>query len=177
MKVDSLSDVCMNTLHQHTLPGLFNLKYLQESLQREIHRSIRKEGALSLLIIELDHMTEINARYGQETRNEVLAAVGKFLEGQVRSGEIACRYRGNIFVLNFPDFPCEAVWLRVEEFQDDFKLLGTEHQDKEIRPMTLSIGISTYPEIGKDSESLLQAAEVSLNLAKSGGHNRVSLPH
>ena len=105
MKVDSLSDVCLNTPHQHTLPGLFNQKYLQESLQREIHRSIRKEAALSLLIIELDHMTEINARYGQETRNEVLAAVGKFLEGQVRSGEIACRYRGDIFVLNFLTFP------------------------------------------------------------------------
>jgi len=158
------------------LTGLFNQKYLQESLQREIHRSIRKEGRLSLLIVGLDHLTDINTRYGQEAGNEVLTAAAKFLEGHIRPGEIACRYHGDIFVLILPDVAGEAAWLRANEIRDEFKLLRVERQDNVIGPMTLSIGVSTYPEFGKDSETLLKTAESALILAKSGGHDLVCLP-
>jgi diguanylate cyclase (GGDEF)-like protein/PAS domain S-box-containing protein len=158
------------------LTGLFNQKYFHESLQREIHRSVRREGLLSLLIVELDHLTEINTLYGQDARNEVLAAGAKFLEGHIRPGEIACRYHGNIFCLILPDVSCEAAWLRAQDLLDEFKLLRFHWQAKEIGSLTLSIGISTYPEFGKDSESLLQTAETALNLAKSGGYDRICLP-
>ena len=158
------------------LTGLFNQKYLQESLQREIHRAIRREGLLSLLIAELNSTTEIFLLYGQEARNEMLATVAKFLEAHIRPGEIACRYHGNVFVLIFPDVSCEAALLRAQDLLDEFKLKRFEYLDKPIGLMTLSIGISTYPEIGKDSESLLQAAETALNLAKNGGGDRVCLP-
>jgi diguanylate cyclase (GGDEF)-like protein/PAS domain S-box-containing protein len=158
------------------LTGLFNQKYFLESLQREIHRSIRREGVLSLLIVELDHLTEINTLYGQDARNELLIAGAKFLEGHVRPGEIACRYHGNIFGLILPDVSCEAASLRAGDLLDEYKLLHFIYQDKEIEPLSLFIGISTYPELGKDSESLLQTAETALKLAKDGGHDRVCLP-
>jgi diguanylate cyclase (GGDEF)-like protein/PAS domain S-box-containing protein len=158
------------------LTGLFNQKYLQEALQREIHRSIRKEEPLSLLIVDLDHMSEINARYGQEAGNEVLATAAKFLKGHLRPGEMACRYHGDVFMLIFPDVACEAAWQRAEELREEFKLLRVERQDKVIEPMTLSIGIATYPEQGKDNEDLLHAVEAALSLAKSGGYDRVCLP-
>lgn len=158
------------------LTGLFNQKYLQEALQREIHRSIRKEEPLSLLIVDLDHMSEINARYDQEAGNEVLATAAKFLKGHLRPGEMACRYHGDVFMLIFPDVACEAAWQRAEELREEFKLLRVERQDKVIEPMTLSIGIATYPEQGKDNEDLLHAVEAALSLAKSGGYDRVCLP-
>lgn len=158
------------------LTGLFNQKYLQEALQREIHRSIRKEGPLSLLIVDLDHMTEINARYGQEAGNEVLAAAAKFLGGHLRPEEIACRYHGDVFMLIFPGVACEVAWQRAVELRGEFKLLRVERQDKVIGPMTLSIGVATYPEQGKDAEDLLHAVEAALSLAKSGGRDRVCLP-
>ncbi len=158
------------------LTGLFNQKYFLESIQREIHRSIRREGLFSLLIVELDCLAEINTRYGQAVRNEVLTAGANFFDGHIRPGEIACHYHGNIFGLIFPDVAREAAWLRAKDMLDEFKLLHFQHQDKEIGPLTLSIGISTYPDLGKDSESLLQAAEAALALAKSGGHDRICLP-
>ena len=163
-------------VNHDTLTGLYNKKYLQESLQREVHRSIRKEGTLSLLIIDLDHLTKINARYGQEGGNAVLVAAAKFLEGHTMPGEIACRYHGDIFTLIFPDQPCEMAYRRAEELREEFKLLRVEYQEMLIGPLTLSIGVSTYPEFGKDSESLLQAAEMALNLAKNAGNDRVCLP-
>jgi diguanylate cyclase (GGDEF)-like protein len=163
-------------VNHDSLTGLFNQKYLLEALQREILRSIRKEGAVSLLIIDLDHLTDVNARFGQEAGNEVLAATAKFLEGHLRPGEIACRYHGDVFVLIFPDVTCEAAWLRAGDLCERFKLLHVVYQEKVIGPLTLSIGLSTYPEFGKDSESLLQAAEAALSLAKSGGQDRVCMP-
>jgi diguanylate cyclase (GGDEF)-like protein len=163
-------------VNHDSLTGLFNQKYFLESLQREIHRSIRREGVLSLLIVEMDRIAEINTLYGQDARNEVLIAGAKFLEGHTRPGEIICRYHGNIFGLIFPDVSCEAASLRAEDLLDEYKLLRFIYQDKEIGPLSLSIGISTYPELGKDSESLLQAAETALKLAKDSGHDRVCLP-
>ena len=91
-------------------------------------------------------------------------------------GEIACRYHGDIFALIFPDQPCETTYRRAEELREEFKLLRVEYQEMLIGPLTLSIGVSTYPEFGKDSESLLQAAEMALNLAKNAGNDRVCLP-
>ncbi len=163
-------------VNRDPLTGLFNQKYFQESLQREIHRSIRRAGSFSLLIVELDCLTEIATMYGQDARNEVMAAGAKFIDGHGRPGEIACRYHGNIFGLIFPDVSCESAQLRAKDLLDEFKLLRIQYHDKEIGPLSLSIGISTYPELGKDSESLLQAAETALNLAKSGGHDRICLP-
>jgi diguanylate cyclase (GGDEF)-like protein/PAS domain S-box-containing protein len=163
-------------VNHDSLTGLFNQKYFLESLQREIHHSIRREGVLSLLVVEMDHIAEINTLYGQDARNEVLTVGAKFLEGHVRPGEIACRYYGNIFGLILPDVSCEAASLRAKDLLDEYKLLRFIYQDKEIGPLSLSIGISTYPEIGKDSESLLQTAETALKLAKDGGHDRVCLP-
>jgi diguanylate cyclase (GGDEF)-like protein/PAS domain S-box-containing protein len=163
-------------VNHDSLTGLFNQKYFLESLQREIHRSIRRGGEVSLLIVEIGHLTEINALYGQDAKNQVLAAGAKFLEGNVKPGEVACRYRGNLFGLIFPDVSYEAACLRAEDLLDGFKLLRFEYQDKEITQVTLSIGISIYPELGKDSESLLLAAETALKLAKGDDNHRVNLP-
>jgi len=155
------------------LTGLFNRRYLEESLDREIRRAIRTRRPLSILMIDLDHFKEFNDTHGHEAGDLVLAAVGGLLQSRTRVEDIACRFGGEEFALILPDAHLEFALKRAEDLREEVKQLHVHYRGQPLGKVTLSLGLSSYPEHGNSEVELLRIADAALYRAKSGGRDRV----
>ena len=156
-----------------SLTGLFNRRYLQETLDREIHRARRREIPLGLVMLDVDNFKIFNDTYGHEAGDRLLAILGRYLKGCIRAEDIACRYGGEEFTLILPDIPPEILKERAEAIRAGVSKLEVRHQGKILGGITISLGLSYFPEHGADPETLLQAADAALYKAKENGRNQV----
>lgn len=155
------------------LTGLYNRRYCDETLERELARCQRDGQELSVLMIDLDHFKQINDRYGHQAGDEVLRALAHLLNEQVRTSDVACRYGGEEFLVLLPGAGLESALQRAEAWRRAVASVPVRHGSDEIRA-TLSIGIATYPGQGETSKTLLRAADMALYQAKVDGRNRTS---
>ncbi len=156
-----------------SLTGLFNRRYLDETLQREVIRSIRKKSTLCLAMIDLDHFKEVNDRYGHQAGDEVLRGVGKILKASVRGSDLACRFGGEEFVLLLPDStPSDAV-RRLAQLQAQIEQLVIRVGSTDLTKQHLSIGLAASPDHAATSVALIAAADMALYRAKREGRNRI----
>lgn len=155
------------------LTGLFNKRYLQETLEREVDRSRRKEQPLGVLMLDLDHFKRFNDTYGHALGDELLRAFGQLVLSKIRGEDIACRYGGEEFTLILPDCPLEALLARAEEIRRDVEGLTLKKGETALGPVTVSVGAAVFPEQGGNAEALLAAADAALYRAKKAGRNRV----
>jgi diguanylate cyclase (GGDEF)-like protein/PAS domain S-box-containing protein len=158
------------------LTTLFNRRYLDETLPRELSRAARERFPLSLVMLDVDDFKQLNDKYGHEAGDTILKAIGPFLRAQIRAGDIACRFGGEEFVVVMPNTLAETACQRAESWRAWFgQLITTFHQ----LPLqgTLSVGISAFPEHGQTAAELLRAADMALYAAKSTGRNRVVTWH
>lgn len=151
------------------LTNLFNRRYLQETLRREIDRAERNKESLSIIMIDIDHFKEINDTLGHAVGDKVLKSVGAFVAEHIRIGDIACRYGGDEFVLVLPDASLQVAQDRAQVLQDNLDSLELP------MPITFSFGIAMYPEDGSNSDSLLRSADIALYQAKDQGRDRVQV--
>jgi len=156
------------------LTGLFNRRYLDETLDHELARAKRDGYALSLAMIDVDHFKTINDTYGHQAGDEVLKAIGALLLSQAREGDLACRYGGEEFVLVTPRMPLAAALERAEQWRASFAALKIHHGELELS-VTFSVGVATYPDHGATADSLLISADQALYRAKALGRNRVEV--
>ena len=154
------------------LTGLFNRRYLTETLERELHRIKRQAGTLGFIMLDLDHFKEVNDTYGHEGGDVLLKAVGSYLKHAVRAGDIVCRFGGEEFVLVLPDATLEVAQERASALRLGVKNLKVRHQGR-VLGATVSVGVASYPEHGLTWENLLQAADAALYRAKEEGRDRV----
>ena len=155
------------------LTGLFNRRYLEEQLTRELRRSERQEGSLGLLMIDLDHFKAINDAYGHEAGDRVLAEVGRLLQQGVRTEDVAARYGGEEFTVLLPETGLdEAVWV-AEKLRQACRRLQIRYRGGLIENLRLSVGAAAFPACGDDPEELLRAADHALYRAKREGRDRV----
>lgn len=154
------------------LTGLYNRRYLEETLWRELARAGREGHPLSILIVDVDHFKRLNDTYGHLAGDEVLRALGRLLQHHARSSDIPCRYGGEEFVVVLPDMPPEVAQARAELVRRDFAALHIAFGEAEI-VATLSVGVSSSPIHGKTAEDLIGAADHALYVAKQSGRNRV----
>jgi diguanylate cyclase (GGDEF)-like protein len=155
------------------LTGLFNRRYLQETLDREIYRAQRQESTLGVVMLDVDHFKIFNDTYGHEAGNRLLSILGRYLRGSIRAEDIPCRYGGEEFTLILPDISPEVLLERAETIRKGVKDLEVLFQDKLLGGVTISLGLSYFPQHGENSEALLQAADAALYQAKRNGRNRV----
>jgi diguanylate cyclase (GGDEF)-like protein len=155
------------------LTGLFNRRYLEETLGREIHRAIREQCPLSIIFMDIDRFKLFNDTFGHEMGDTVLRELGAFLNEQVRYEDIACRYGGEEFVVVLPDAPLEIAKHRAEEIRLGVKTLKVKSGGEMLHSITLSLGISAIPEFEANSGTLLRAADAALYQAKAEGRDRV----
>jgi diguanylate cyclase (GGDEF)-like protein len=155
------------------LTGLFNRRYMEESLDREIRRAIRNRQSLGTIMVDLDHFKDFNDTYGHEAGDTVLAAVGALLQSRTRVEDIACRYGGEEFALIMPDAHLEFLLKRAEELREEVKHLQVHYRGKPLEKISLSLGLSSYPEHGNSAAELLRIADAALYRAKADGRDRV----
>ena len=155
------------------LTGLFNRRYLQESLEKEIDRATRKKQLIGIMIIDIDHFKRFNDTYGHEAGDLVLKEVGTYLIKQTRQYDIACRYGGEELIIVMPDASMENTILRAEEIRQGIEQLQLRHQGILLQAVTISVGVSCFPDDGIEPENLIRVADKGLYLAKEQGRNRV----
>ncbi|MGB7538037.1 MAG: diguanylate cyclase [Anaerolineales bacterium] len=157
------------------LTGLFNRRYLEETLEREIHRAVREQAPLSIIFIDIDHFKSFNDEYGHEAGDAVLRRLGAYLTTQVRYEDIACRYGGEEFVIVLPDAAIGIAAARAEGMRAGVKGMSVAVGGKTLRGITLSLGVSAIPEFEASGEILMRAADAALYQAKAEGRDRVAV--
>ncbi|MGF1539244.1 MAG: diguanylate cyclase [Pleurocapsa sp.] len=155
------------------LTGLFNRRFLEESLAREIDRAKRKKQFIGIIMIDIDHFKRFNDTYGHEAGDLVLQTVGNYLKKQIRQYDVACRYGGEELVIIMPDAALENVILRAEEIRKGVRELHLEHDGKKLDRITISVGVSCFPDDGIEVQSLIRTADKALYAAKTQGRDRV----
>jgi diguanylate cyclase (GGDEF)-like protein/PAS domain S-box-containing protein len=155
------------------LTGLFNRRYLEETLEREVHRTARASQALSVTMLDVDHFKSFNDTFGHAAGDTVLHEIGVFLLRNTRADDIACRYGGEEFVLIMPNADAEATRIRIEQMRLGVKELRIVYGDKPLGPITISAGIAAFPAHGSSPKQIMTAADAALYRAKKGGRDCV----
>lgn len=168
-----LKESLRNQSIHDTLTGLFNRRYLEESLTREISRCERRHLPLVVLMFDLDHFKTFNDKHGHPGGDTLLAAFGNLLQSSCRREDIACRYGGEEFVLILPDANEEVGIERAKAILHATTQLAVSHQGCSLSPVTTSIGLAMFPAQGTTNAALLAAADKALYQAKEQGRNRL----
>jgi diguanylate cyclase (GGDEF)-like protein/PAS domain S-box-containing protein len=155
------------------LTGLFNRRYMEETLERELLRAERKRLLLGIIMLDVDNLKTFNDTWGHEVGDETLHKLGALLFNQVRAEDIACRYGGDEFLLILPDASREVTFERAERICNLAKRLHLQFDGHSLAVATLSIGVAVFPEHGQSSTAILRAADTALYRAKQAGRNRV----
>jgi len=155
------------------LTGLYNRRYMEESLVREVHRATRAGTGLGVLMLDIDHFKRFNDTYGHPAGDLLLREVCLYLQEHVRGEDIACRYGGEEITLILPDVTTEEACARAEDLRCGVRALIVQHRGEALGGVTVSIGVATMPQHGTTAEALLQAADAALYRAKTLGRDRV----
>jgi diguanylate cyclase (GGDEF)-like protein/PAS domain S-box-containing protein len=154
------------------LTGLFNRRYLEETLDREIRRAERAQRSFGIMMIDADHFKQLNDLHGHQAGDAVLQTLGKTMLAIIRGGDVACRFGGEEFVLMLPEASLEATRRRAEELRERVSQLNVPFRGQLVGRVTLSVGVAAYPEHGLTREALMRAADQALYEAKQAGRNR-----
>jgi diguanylate cyclase (GGDEF)-like protein len=157
------------------LTGLFNRRFLDESLERELARAIRKNRSLGVIMLDVDRFKKFNDIFGHDAGDTVLKELGARLAKFIRVGDLACRYGGEEFTLILPESSLEDTRRRAEELRISFEQLSLKHRDIVLGKVTLSLGVAALPEHGTTAVQLLAAADGALFSAKNEGRDRVTV--
>ncbi len=169
-----LREKLQNQSIRDPLTGLFNRRYMEESLERELGRAKRKNTNLAIIMLDVDHFKRFNDTYGHDAGDILLNHLGTFLKSSIRKEDIACRYGGEEFLLIFPDMTKEQVFVKAQELNRNVQHMKIQ-TTMPIGGITISIGVSFYPTHGHDIQTLVHVADMALYRAKKEGRNRVIL--
>jgi len=155
------------------LTGLFNRRYMEETLERELRRAIRNNESVALLMIDIDHFKQFNDTFGHPAGDTLLREFGSFLKQRTRGQDVACRFGGEEFVIILTSSSLEGASQRAEVLREELKHLAVQHVGQVLGAVSISIGVSAYPNHGSGAEELLHVADQALYRAKSEGRDKV----
>ncbi len=158
-----------------SLTTLFNRRYLEETLDREISRAKRNGQRLGLIMADLDRFKQFNDHYGHGAGDDLLRSIGSFFRNHLRGGDVACRYGGEEFLLIMPDAEQEEVLRRAERMRLDITGITVMKGKEKLSSVTMSFGVAMYPAHGETSDELIAASDKALYQAKDAGRDRVVL--
>jgi diguanylate cyclase (GGDEF)-like protein len=155
------------------LTGLFNRRYMEESLERELRRAERGGTSVGVIMSDIDKFKEFNDLFGHDGGDTLLRDLGVFLKKRMRGEDIVCRYGGEEFVFVLPDATLESTRQWAEELRRAVKELRVYHLGKPLGPIAMSFGVAVFPEHGSTVEKILNRADIALYRAKNEGRDRV----
>jgi diguanylate cyclase (GGDEF)-like protein/PAS domain S-box-containing protein len=153
------------------LTGLFNRRFLEESILRELQRAGRKQRPVGVIMLDVDHFKQFNDTHGHQAGDALLREIGALLQRHTRGDDIACRYGGEEFTVILPEAPLEVTRQRAERIRLEAKNLVIPSDPG--RVTSLSCGVSAFPDHGSNAMALLRAADRALYRAKEAGRDRV----
>ncbi len=148
------------------LTGLYNLRYLEDSLERELYRAQRRDSPLCVTILDINHFKRVNDTYGHAAGDTLLRELGRILRENLRKSDIACRYGGDEFVLIMPDSSLDDTRHRVQQALDLVKEMRIWHGDQLLEPLSVAAGVAVAHEHNNNAREILRAADQALYAAK-----------
>ncbi|MBB3953359.1 diguanylate cyclase [Novosphingobium sediminicola] len=156
------------------LTGLFNRRYMEETLTLEIARATRSGVPLSVVMCDIDHFKRFNDEFGHDAGDAVLQAVAAELKKQFRSGDVICRFGGEEFTIIAPGTTAQVLMDRVEQVRQAVGEITVRQKGRTLGLISMSFGIASWASgMDGNGEALIQAADVALYQAKREGRNRV----
>ena len=156
------------------LTGLNNRGEFQRQLKEEEERSRRYNRSFSLLILDIDHFKTVNDSYGHQAGDEVLCALAARLREQSRPVDHAARYGGDELVVILPETTNEGALAFAERLRTSIADTVVPITEGRTIPVTISVGVATFPTDAGSETALFAAADKALYAAKQGGRNRIS---
>jgi diguanylate cyclase (GGDEF)-like protein len=148
------------------LTGLYNRRYMEETLSREVLRADRKGFPFSVIMIDIDHFKRFNDIHGHATGDALLRACGNLLQQQMRGEDLACRYGGEEFTVILPGTSLDNASVVAEKLREGIQNLKVEINGQMAKQVTISLGVASYPRHGATWEAVLNAADIALLMAK-----------
>ena len=152
-----------------SLTGLYNHRYFQERLERELKLADRNDDKVSLILLDLDHLKRINDSLGHRAGDAALCHVAHLMQTTVRGVDVCARYGGEEFVVILPQCDRDGAIMVAERLRES--IASTPVQ--KIGQVTASIGVATYPSSARSKEELVEMSDRAMYLAKAAGRNRV----
>jgi len=158
------------------LTGLFNRRYMEESLKLEIARASRSGTPLSLVMCDVDHFKRFNDEFGHDAGDAVLQVVAAEMRSRFRDGDVVCRFGGEEFTIIAPGTTAAALAGRVEAVRHAIAELAVRHGNRSLGSTSMSFGIATWSNaMTRDGSTLVQAADAALYQSKREGRNRATI--
>jgi diguanylate cyclase (GGDEF)-like protein len=155
------------------LTELYNRRYMEESLERELLRSQRSGAPVGVIMLDIDHFKAFNDRFGHKAGDGLLRSLGRLLRQSIRASDIACRYGGEEFLVILPDSTAETALQRAERLRSEVRDLNVRHGAEVQEAVTASFGVAVFPQDGPSVEAIIRAADMALYRAKQEGRDRV----
>lgn len=173
-EIQALQEQLREQAIRDSLTGLFNRRYLEETLPRELAEAAREGRPLSLIALDLDNLKQLNDTFGHAAGDRMLSALARLLQAHTRAGDIACRLGGDEFLILLPGAQPASAAARAEQWRAELERLRLP-QDGQLLQSTLSAGVAGYPEHALTPAALRHAADQALYRSKAGGRNRVTV--
>jgi diguanylate cyclase (GGDEF)-like protein/hemerythrin-like metal-binding protein len=176
-EIEALRKGLLEQANQDGLTKLFNRRFLDTTLERELARCKRESKPLALILLDIDHFKKYNDCYGHQAGDECLKAIASALQGSAkRAGDLAARYGGEEFSLVLPDTDGVDALRMAEELRQEIEAMAMPHAESDRGVVTISAGLAVmFEERHSSAEELLKAADEALYYAKWGGRNRVQV--
>jgi diguanylate cyclase (GGDEF)-like protein len=155
------------------LTGLYNRRFMDETLHRELIRAKRKSTSLCLIMLDLDHFKRLNDTFGHDAGDAVLKSAAQLIRQHVRESDLACRFGGEEMIVILPECDTATGMERAEKVRAAIAGLGVQHGGRTLGNITASLGVAVSRDQQQDAEALLRAADQALYEAKHSGRNRV----
>ncbi|HEY2395501.1 MAG TPA: diguanylate cyclase [Rudaea sp.] len=155
------------------LTGLFNRRYLEVSLEREVMRAVRRSQPLAVLMLDIDHFKRFNDSHGHDAGDALLSKFAEVLQRSVRNEDIACRYGGEEFTVVMLEADAKVAERCAEQIREAVAAMSVEHRREQLPHVTVSIGYAAHPHDARNADELLRRADAALYLAKKAGRGRV----
>ncbi|MCW5835987.1 MAG: diguanylate cyclase [Labilithrix sp.] len=168
-----LRETLRNQSIRDALTGLYNRRYTDETLEREIRRAERESSTIGVLVMDVDFFKRFNDSFGHQAGDHVLASIGALLRKKTRGADVASRMGGEELALVMPSSSLEDAAKRAEEIREAVAQMDVTHEGRDIGPVTLSIGVAAFPRHGATSDDVIRLADAALYRAKREGRNRV----
>jgi diguanylate cyclase (GGDEF)-like protein len=157
------------------LTRLFNRRFLEESLERELQLAARRKQSVAVLFLDLDHFKRFNDTFGHDAGDMVLKSLADLFRNFFRATDICCRYGGEEFAIVLPESSSQDAVIRADALRAEVNSLRLQYKTQTLGSLTLSAGIAAFPEHALTAADLLKIADQCLYESKARGRDVVTV--